>query len=104
LYDPETCLVAVLIHIKISGSVNVSIFLTKFFFMSPDKKEQASGGKKRKGMKARELKGNITPDGLVSTISQQNEALNNLIRKFSEPNPAKDMKDTPKPNRKFRNK
>lgn len=46
----------------------------------------------------------LTPEKLVSDITQQNEALNKIIQKFSEPKPGEDKPDIPKHSRKSKNK
>ena len=70
--------------------------------MSPEKNGQAPGDAKSKKTKSHPEKKTITPEKLVSTINRQNEALNNIIKKFSEPEKEKDVPAMPKKRIRFK--
>jgi hypothetical protein len=58
--------------------------------MSSKKTNPSSGNGKTSRAKSRNPKKTINPDKLVSDINQQTEALNNIIKKFSERKQEKD--------------
>lgn len=66
------------------------------------KKDQPTRGNKKKG--TRNPKKAIHPDKLLSDINQQNEALNNIIKKFGEPKPETGKPKSPKNRGKFNHK
>jgi hypothetical protein len=72
--------------------------------MSSKKTNPSSGNGKTSRDKSRNPKRTINPDKLVSDINQQTEALNNIIKKFSEPGAEDDKPKNIKNKDKSKNK